>query len=289
MPIISQRRRTTELLLLIIIFVALNDISFQPHGRGVVVNADVYDEYVKEVLEEDEGNHQHENDHYSHEDAYYERQKAQQQDADKRKRAEEERIAQEQADRVALERERAFQAELERMNTDKQKAALIRQKKNDAKVVKSVLKAAQLEDLYQVLGIRNWNIKIPSRSIRIPLVGRSVTIPGITIKETTMKDIRKAYRNRAMAVHPDKNRDGRAQEAFILVEESASILSDNLLRQQYDKQLALSRRLKRDSQMQLVSGVLNSLKSSLLGFLKAIRVLLGPFATPVIILGLLMA
>ena len=104
-----------------------------------------------------------------------------------------------------------------------------------------------------------------------------------------MKDIRKAYRTRAMAVHPDKNKDGRAQEAFILVEESASTLSDNHLRQEYDKQLQLSRREKRQSQMQLVSGVLNSVQSTIAGIWKATRVLLGPFATPVIILGLLMA
>ena len=104
-----------------------------------------------------------------------------------------------------------------------------------------------------------------------------------------MKDIRKAYRNRAMAVHPDKNKDGRAQEAFILVEESASILSDNFLRQQYDKQHQLARKEKLQSQMALVSGVLNSVKGTVGGILKAMRVVLGPFATPVIILGLLMA
>ena len=104
-----------------------------------------------------------------------------------------------------------------------------------------------------------------------------------------MKDIRKAYRQRAMVVHPDKNKDGRAQEAFIAVEESASILSDNTLREQYDKELQLYRRERWQSQLELVSGFVNTFYSTLVGMLKALRMILGPFATPVIIIGLLIA
>jgi hypothetical protein len=63
-------------------------------------------------------------------------------------------------------------------------------------------------------GIRNWNLKASSRELNV--AGFGFNIPGLTLKETTAKDIKRAYRIRAMLVHPDKNRDGRAQEAFLL-------------------------------------------------------------------------
>ncbi|OEU08798.1 heat shock protein DnaJ, partial [Fragilariopsis cylindrus CCMP1102] len=49
------------------------------------------------------------------------------------------------------------------------------------------------------------------------------------------RDIRKQFRTRAMQIHPDKNNDGRAQEAFIAVENAASILSDKQQRNIYDE------------------------------------------------------
>lgn len=236
-----------------------------------------YDEYVKEVLEEDQYN-DHSNEYY-HEDSYYEDREAQQ-------RLEQERIAQEEADRVQADRERVFQAELDRMSADQQAAAL-KQKKLDAKVVHSVLKAAEQNELYKVLGIRNWDWKIPGRELHV--AGLSLTIPGLTIKETTMKDIRKAYRTRAMAVHPDKNKDGRAQEAFIVVEETASILSDQVLREQYDRHFCAVRRERRQAQLAMVSEVTDTVWGTTKGVLKAVHTMLGPFATPVIIIGALIA
>lgn len=237
-----------------------------------------YDEYVKEVLQEDD-HHHHSGNEYFHEDSYYEAQHTQQ-------RLEEERIAEEQANRIRVERERAFQAELDKMTADQQAAAL-KQKKMDAKVVHSILKAVEQNELYKVLGIRNWDWKIPAREWRV--AGWSVTLPGVTVKETTMKDIRRAYRTRAMLVHPDKNKDGRAQQAFIAVEETASILSDHTLRAEYDRHRQAVRRERRQVQLALVSEVTETVVGTTMGTLKAAHRLLGPFATPVIILGALIA
>lgn len=275
-----QRRRIRLILAIAVVscILSFHSVSAQ------YTSEDEYADYVNEILEEDQDNH-HENEYY-HEDSYYERQKEQQEEALKRKQAEQERLLQEEADRIAAERERAFQAELDRMNEQQQKAAL-KQKKKDAHIVKSVLNASKKNDLYKILGIRNWNLKIPDRTIRI--AGFSFKIPGITLKETTMKDIRKAYRTRAMAVHPDKNKDGRAQEAFIVVEESASILSDSKLREQYDEAHRLTTIERRHSQMAFVRGFLSSIQDTIKGLLTALKIVLGPFATPVIILGLLMA
>ena len=239
-----------------------------------------YDEYVKEVLEDDQSNDSHyKTNEYYYEDSYYETQQTQQ-------RLEEERIAQEQADRIRADRERAFQVELDKMNADQQAAAL-KQKKLDAKVVNSILKAVERNELYKVLGIRNWDWKIPAREWNV--AGFSITLPGVTVKETTMKDIRRAYRTRAMRVHPDKNKDGRAQQAFIAVEETASILSDQNLRAEYDRHRQAVRRERRQVQLALMSEVTETVLGTTMGTLKAAHKLLGPFATPVIILGALIA
>jgi len=240
-------------------------------------DGDDYGEFVKEVLKEDQGNHN--SNEYYHEDSYYENQ-------EEKIRLEKERIAKEEADRIKAERERAFQAELQKLNAEQQAAAL-KQKKLDAKIVSSILKAAEQNDLYKVLGIRNWDWKIPSRKWNI--AGFKITIPGWTVKETTIKDIRKAYRIRAMSVHPDKNRDGRAQEAFIIVEETASILSNQGMREEYDSHWKTARQERRKVQIAMVTDMTDTVLGTTMKTCQTIYTLLGPFAMPVIILGALIA
>jgi hypothetical protein len=264
------------------IFVFLLAIAVLFPIEHVCVNAEDYDDYVREVLEEDQD---HSGQEYHHEDDFYERQQQQQEDAASQRQAEEERLIREQADRVAAKREQNFQAELARMNAEQQKAAM-RQKKKDSKVVRSVLKAAKKNKHYEVLGIRNWDMKIPSRTINV--AGLKFAIPGVTLKETSTKDIRKGYRNRAMSVHPDKNRDGRAQEAFIAVEHSAAILADVHLRAEYDEEAKRSRVERRHESKALAFNAISAAQQVIGKFLKAIHTILGPFATPVIIIGALL-
>ena len=65
-----------------------------------------------------------------------------------------------------------------------------------------------------------------------------------------------------MLTHPDKNRDGRAGEAFIAVENSASILSDEGLREKYDAQIRIARSKNRDKVKKIVGdGVAVALKT----------------------------
>jgi len=242
------------------------------------IKADDYD-YVKEVLEDDES-HSYGED-YMYTDDYYEQQRLQQEEAERQRQSEEERLAREKVDRIAAEREKDFQAELARMSEEQRKAA-IQLKKKDSRVVRSVLKAAKKNNLYAVLGIRNWNLQIPSRDIKI--ANFKFTIPGIVFNLTSLKAIKKAYRKRAMAVHPDKNRDGHAQEAFIAVENAASILSDKRLRDKYDEEKKLSRLERREESKDLVFNGLAKVMSALRMIFQAIRIVLGPFTTPVLII-----
>lgn len=51
--------------------------------------------------------------------------------------------------------------------------------------------------------------------------------------------IRKAYRKKALEVHPDKNKIGNAEESFREVVVSYHVLSDTQLKTEYDKQLSV--------------------------------------------------
>jgi hypothetical protein len=240
-----------------------------------------YDEYVRQVIEEDQqhyGNEYYYGEYQADEDVY------EQQHQKEEAFSEEERLAREQADQWAAEREQQFQKELAKMDEAARKKAL-QQKKKDHRKVQAVLNAANREDWYGVLGLSSWGIQIPSRTIQLPFQGISFTIPGITLKGApTDKDIKRQFRIRARQLHPDKNRDGRAQEAFILVEHAASILSDADERVVYDAQLKAKREQRMASNKKLVSTATKCMLQVSSQVVKTAHMILGPFFTSVMIL-----
>jgi hypothetical protein len=161
-----------------------------------------------------------------------------------------------------------------------------KQKKIDARIVRRILRAAKHDNHYAVLGLRNWELQTPSRTLKLAsLVFR---IPGFALFHISPKAIRKAYRKLAMTVHPDKNLDGRATEAFIAVENSASILTDETQRIEYDdmvREIWRERReLARKKAIESVDGTLHIFGQ----IVQVFRRVLGPFAFPVFILGCLL-
>eukprot|EP00568_Trieres_chinensis_P014085 CAMPEP_0183327014 /NCGR_PEP_ID=MMETSP0160_2-20130417/83541_1 /TAXON_ID=2839 ORGANISM="Odontella Sinensis, Strain Grunow 1884" /NCGR_SAMPLE_ID=MMETSP0160_2 /ASSEMBLY_ACC=CAM_ASM_000250 /LENGTH=221 /DNA_ID=CAMNT_0025495123 /DNA_START=21 /DNA_END=686 /DNA_ORIENTATION=+ len=131
-----------------------------------------------------------------------------------RKAAEDERKEEERAEAIRAEREAKFEADLKKMD-EAQRNAAKKQKARDAKVVRKILAASERGRHYAVLGLRGWDLKVgPWHLFQI-----------------TSRDVKKAYRNAVRSVHPDKNRDGRANEAFRAVEDSAAILGDEKARE----------------------------------------------------------
>ena len=247
------------------------------------------DHYMREVLEEAQ---EYMNEEIDDDNDYFERQtldmeeelrrRQEQQKYDEQQRiAEQERIENE---RIQREREAAFETELQRMSEDKRKEA-IRRKKKDGKLVRNVLKAAERGDYYGTLGIRNLEIQFPSISLKLGKWSRQ--LPTFTLFRISNKAIRRAYRNMALLVHPDKNRDGRAVQAFVAVENAASILGDEETRDQYDAERLLLR-MERIKAAKLVIGTSASrLMIATNRSVSVFRNVLGPFAFPVAIIGIL--
>ena len=239
------------------------------------------DEYVREVLEEDDRSDDYDNA-YTDETVYQQREQARREELERRRLVQEQeavRIAEEQAARAAAEREAAFAAELEKMSDDERKAAQ-KQKKKDAALVRKILKASAHEDWYGVLGISTFNLQIPERTLRF--VGKTLLrIPGWSLVATDAGAIKRAYRRVALKVHPDRNRDGRAVEAFHAIEAAAAILMDPQQKTVYDEELRL-RRMERRRKIRHAGGrVVGVVARSA----KTTRRVLGPFAVPMFVLG----
>ncbi|KAL7525284.1 hypothetical protein ACHAXR_000935 [Thalassiosira sp. AJA248-18] len=197
--------------------------------------------------------------------------------ANKEAAQEEEKTSQE-AERIRLKREAAFEAELKKMNDDQRKKAQA-QKRKDAKVVKRILKAHTSGKHYAVLGIRNLEVQLG------PFYIRNFSFGPLVLFRVRTKEIKRVYRNLARTVHPDKNKDGRAEEAFHALESSAAILTDEKQRSDYDKRIINARRRRNKYAMEkvVVGGSLawnKSVKS-----LRMAKRVLGPFSTPILVVG----
>mmetsp|Transcript_24294 Transcript_24294/g.29885 ORF Transcript_24294/g.29885 Transcript_24294/m.29885 type:complete len:366 (+) Transcript_24294:46-1143(+) len=174
------------------------------------------------------------------------------------------------AEEIAKQREAAFQAELKKAKDTKARKDLERRKAEDEKIVKRVLKNSKQDNHYAVLGF--FRCKMGEINLG-------------PFKICNLKDgqIKRAYRKMARLVHPDKNKDGRAGEAFDALEKSSAVLLDDQKRMDYDYNLKLRRKDTFQNGLELIDDLINSGVK----VLQAMRLLLGPFSTPIVILLLL--
>lgn len=99
------------------------------------------------------------------------------------------------------------------------------------------------------------------------------------------RDVKKVYRNLSRWCHPDKNCDGRAEQAFHALEASAAVLSDGEQRRGYDRRVA-ARKKKRNKRITGTTiDVLDSTRRNVVRVFGTARRVLGPFSVPVFVLG----
>ena len=194
--------------------------------------------------------------------------------------AKEEEEQEQEAERIRLKREAAFEAELKKMNEEQKKKAQ-QQKKKDAKIVNRILKASKSGKHYAVLGIRNFEVQIG------PYYVFNFSIGPLVLFRVKTKAIKRVYRNLARTVHPDKNKDGRAEEAFHAIEQSAAILTDEKQRQDYDKKIIATRRRRNKYAVDSVMRVSHTVWSQTAASFKMTKKVLGPFSTPILVVGAL--
>ena len=194
--------------------------------------------------------------------------------------AQEEEASAEKAEKIRQQREARFERELQKMNADQRKKELAA-KKRDAKVVQRILKFHKAGRHYAVLGIRNFEVQIG------PYYMFNFTIGPFALFRVKTKAIKRVYRNLARTVHPDKNRDGRAEEAFHALESSAAILTDDKKRPDYDKRLNSARRRRNKYAMEKVLDVSSVAWNRSMQTFRVTKKFLGPFSTPILVIGAL--
>ena len=195
--------------------------------------------------------------------------------------AAEEEAAAKKAEQIRLQREAAYEASLKKMNEEERKKAQ-KQKAVDAKVVSRILKHASKGNHYAVLGIRNLEFQLGPYFILNWSVGPFVLF------HTKTKEIKRVYRNLARVVHPDKNKDGRAEEAFHAIETSAAILTDEKKRKDYDKRLITARRRRNKEVTGKFVDISGRIWNGSVGAMTTAKKVLGPFSTPILVVGALL-
>ena len=219
-----------------------------------------YDEFVQEVVDENAWHHDEDSPYHEDDDP-----PPQQEDSNneyneraRREKEEEEKLkqkaqAEQRRDRQAAEE--AFRRELQRLPEEQQKQ-LRQKRRKDGKVVQKILNASARKDYYAVLGLR-WFFPEGIRVIQGRRRGKGgrekettskktqkfnfkdallrLQWPDVTVLRISSRQISQANRKRAMQVHPDKNRDPRTKQAFVAVQDAYEVLSDPVLRSEYEQ------------------------------------------------------
>jgi len=184
--------------------------------------------------------------------------------------AEEERMSSVREEANRIKREAKFASDLQKLDKKQAKIAK-RKKKGDARIVRRILNAVQKGKYYSVLGLRNMELKIGPWHIF----------------HVKTRDVKKAYRNLARLVHPDKNCDGRAEKAFEALEKAAGVLSDITLREEYDRKSSHRIREQRKEMFQRAFEYFEAGSGVCVSVSRLTTRIIGPFFIPMSILGAL--
>jgi DnaJ domain len=253
-----------------------------------VDSSDEYIQFVEEILSEDES-------YYN--DYVYVNESDEQIRRDK-KEFEKETVRSKnfitENERIQALREESFARELAQVKKEDRATAkkLLQQKNRDAQTADRIFRSFQSNDYYSVLGIRNFafsNLRIPNRTMTIIPKYFVVHIPGFDLFNISEKQIKRAYREMAKLVHPDKSKDPRAVKVFLMVENAAAVLLNDVTRSEYDMMILKERR---ERQTRMLHQIRQGIEKSFMmtnTVLHSARKLLGPFSIPVVVLVALVA
>jgi len=106
---------------------------------------------------------------------------------------------------------------LQRQSRRLKKKKLKQKRRKGSKIVNDILRYDKERLFYKMLGVR---------------------------KTCTADQLKRAYRKRSLTVHPDKNADERAHEAFDALRDAYELLADSALRLNYDDELKYMEKMK---------------------------------------------
>lgn len=87
----------------------------------------------------------------------------------------------------------------------------------------------------------DWK-KQPLAALKGEVCGSKYKVLGLDRKKVNWEngDLRKAYRQKSLSVHPDKNKSSEATEAFGIVRNAYECLNDEACKTRYDEELAMA-------------------------------------------------
>lgn len=242
------------------------DYDYETTTTTTVDDDDDDMQYVRQVLNEHENDNPYDNAYSTEEDYQRHQQESRQRQAQQ---------AQETAHRRAEEREAAFEQQLSQLASSQDRKRARQQKRQDARIVQRILQAFSRQDYYAILGLA----RRAAVSRRVPPWIPQQVLPPMC-RAISKADIKHAYRNMGKRVHPDKNRDGRAEQAFVALEEALTVLYDDARRQAYDQEC-----LKTNRGRVKIHPILRRTHRVLAQTVGTARKFVGPFAVPLGILA----
>lgn len=170
----------------------------------------------------------------------------------------------------------------------RRRRCLTADERRDERVVRRVLAASAKGEYYRVLGMReNWELDVSFGGGNDEYgVGRRRRWI-VPILRAGPKRVKRAYRRRSLSVHPDKNGDPRAAEAFDALERAASVLLDEESRRRYDGRLRETRRQRRAVWAERCGRTWDAVAGVVARVVRIVRRIAGPFAVPIVVLGVL--
>ncbi|GMI08592.1 hypothetical protein TrRE_jg5053 [Triparma retinervis] len=164
-------------------------------------------------------------------------------------------------------REKQWEADLQRMSKA-QRSQAKKKRASDAKIVTRVLTAS---DHYAALGLGKSRWRPLSASPR----------------SVTTQSVKKAYRNLAKKVHPDKNKDARAEEAFDVIQGAYEVLSDEGKKRDYDRKEERRKKAQNEERKEMAVEGAGKVLGVISLLTRILSRLLGPASTSFFILGAL--
>mmetsp|Transcript_1133 Transcript_1133/g.1648 ORF Transcript_1133/g.1648 Transcript_1133/m.1648 type:complete len:217 (-) Transcript_1133:316-966(-) len=156
----------------------------------------------------------------------------------------------------------------------------------ERRLVNSIIKNVEQARYYEALGLHEspkWE-----RRFKFALfenTPKEFVFFDFTLFRASGTEIKRAYRQRALGVHPDKNGHPLAAQAFDALENAKQALMDEREREEYDRVVKEHYRRVDEARMETATRLVGFAYQKTMDAFVVVKKVAGPFAMPLIIVG----